>query len=103
MAFSMIAPPAPAAGGRKEKMVLYQMLHQSKTDSDKVEFVSQAECATWKDWEKWSEHVTKEFPPPKGYQWLCCNEKSPHFMVTTGVYHASGCSKCEAEKQLTAE
>lgn len=65
--------------------MLYQIHHQNKKDRSKTEFCSQREIETPEDFRKWFEDVKKNMPPPNGFEWLFCNEKSAYFMKTTEV------------------
>lgn len=61
--------------------MLYQLHHQNKANRGKTEFCSQKEIQNITDFEEWLTDVQQSFPIPKGFDWLCCNEKSEYFMA----------------------
>jgi len=61
--------------------MLYQLHHQNKKDTSKTEFCSQREIQNTDEMNAWLKETREEFPVPKGFQWLCCNEDSEYFMM----------------------
>lgn len=47
---------------------------------DKTEMRAQEEIISQKEMKKWWKGVAKRHPLPEGARWLCCNEKSKHFV-----------------------
>ena len=61
--------------------MLYQMHIQDKKDLTKTEMVEQSSAIeSAEDRQKWTKQVVEDHPLPEGKQWLCCNEKSEHFV-----------------------
>jgi len=60
---------------------LLQLHHQSKTDHNDTIMVEQNTVETTDDFNTWFNKVKRRKPPPDGYQWMVCNEKSEHFVM----------------------
>jgi hypothetical protein len=60
--------------------MIYQLHHQNIEDRHKTEFCSQKDIQSNEELQEWCNDVQKEFPLPKGFDWLLCNEKSEYFM-----------------------
>ena len=60
---------------------LYQLHHQSKTDRSKTVMIEQNKISNAREMNEWFKEVAERKPPPEGWEWLCCNEKSKYFVM----------------------
>lgn len=65
-------------------MSLQQLHHQNKADRTKTEFCSQKDINSQDEFHFWVKDVTSRFPPPEGWEFLCCNERSKFFLMENG-------------------